>query len=87
MAMVVGYKYIITCIGILDITGSKSNILHHVLKVVYESPRVRRVEPDISISIYGSTPSLYLQILNCEKTLDGEDHLIYVINRRWCYNY
>ena len=34
VAVGVGRKYIITFLGILDITGGKSKIGHHVLKVV-----------------------------------------------------
>ena len=34
MAMGVGRKDMITFLGILDLTGGKSNIGHHVLKVV-----------------------------------------------------
>ena len=34
VVMVVGGKYMTTCLGILDIHGGKSNIVHHVLKLV-----------------------------------------------------
>ena len=41
-----GCKYIIACLGILDITGVNSNIGHHVIKVA--DNKIGKITLDIS---------------------------------------